>query len=81
MFKGKNVVLGVTGSIAAYKAADIASKLTQRGLCVDVVMTKAAMQFVTPLTFRSITHRPVVTDMFELVIRVQRGACCAGREG
>jgi len=66
VFKGKNVVLGVTGSIAAYKAADIASKLTQRGLCVDVVMTKAAMQFVTPLTFRSVTHRPVVTDMFEL---------------
>jgi len=66
VFEGKNVVLGVTGSIAVYKAADIASKLTQRGLCVDVVMTKAAMQFVTPLTFRSITHRPVVTDMFEL---------------
>ena len=66
MFKGKNVVLGVTGSIAVYKAVDIASKLTQRGLCVDVVMTKAAMQFVTPLTFRSITHRPVATDMFDL---------------
>ena len=65
MFKGKNIVLGVTGSIAVYKAADIASKLTQKGLCVDVIMTKAAMQFVTPLTFRSITHRPVVTDMFE----------------
>ena len=41
MFEGKNVVLGVTGSIAAYKAVDIASKLTQRGLCVDVVMTTA----------------------------------------
>jgi phosphopantothenoylcysteine decarboxylase/phosphopantothenate--cysteine ligase len=66
VFEGKNVVLGVTGSIAVYKAADIASKLTQRGLCVDVVMTRAAMQFVTPLTFRSITHRPVVTDMFDL---------------
>ena len=66
MFEGKNVVLGVTGSIAVYKAADIASKLTQRGLCVDVVMTRAAMQFVTSLTFRSITHRPVVTDMFDL---------------
>jgi len=66
VFKGKNVVLGVTGSIAVYKAVDIASKLAQRGLCVDVVMTKAAMQFVTPLTFRSITHRPVVTDMFDL---------------
>jgi len=66
VFEGKNVVLGVTGSIAAYKAVDLASKLTQRGLAVDVIMTKAAMQFVTPLSFRSITHRPVVTDMFEL---------------
>jgi phosphopantothenoylcysteine decarboxylase/phosphopantothenate--cysteine ligase len=66
VFEGKNVVLGVTGSISAYKAVDIASKLTQRGLAVDVVMTKAAMQFVTPLSFRSITHRPVVTDMWEL---------------
>jgi len=63
---GKNVVLGVTGSIAAYKAVDIASKLTQKGVAVDVVMTKAAQQFVTPLTFRSITHRPVVIDMFDL---------------
>ena len=66
MFEGKNVVLGVTGSISAYKAVDIASKLTQKGLAVDVVMTKAAMEFVTPLSFRSITHRPVVTDMWEL---------------
>lgn len=66
MFKGKNVVLGVTGSIAVYKAVDIASKLTQKGLAVDVVMTRAAQQFVTPLSFRSITHRPVVTDMFDL---------------
>ena len=66
MAQGKNVVLGVTGSIAAYKAVDIASKLTQRGITVDVVMTKAAREFVTPLTFRSITHRPVVTDMFDL---------------
>jgi phosphopantothenoylcysteine decarboxylase/phosphopantothenate--cysteine ligase len=63
---GKNVVLGVTGSIAAYKAVDIASKLTQKGIAVDVVMTKAAQQFVMPLTFRSITHRPVVIDMFDL---------------
>ena len=66
MFEGKTVVLGVTGSIAAYKAVDIASKLTQRGLGVDVVMTKSAMEFVTPLSFRSVTHRPVVTDMWEL---------------
>jgi phosphopantothenoylcysteine decarboxylase/phosphopantothenate--cysteine ligase len=66
VFEGKNVVLGVTGSISAYKAVDIASKLTQKGLAVDVVMTKAAMEFVTPLSFRSVTHRPVVTDMWEL---------------
>ena len=66
MAQGKNVVLGVTGSIAAYKAVDIASKLTQKGITVDVVMTKAAREFVTALTFRSITHRPVVTDMFDL---------------
>ncbi len=65
MLKDKRVVLGVTGSIAAYKAVDIASKLTQAGAIVDVVMTKAAMEFVTPLTFRSITHRPVVTEMFD----------------
>ncbi|MGB3129171.1 MAG: bifunctional phosphopantothenoylcysteine decarboxylase/phosphopantothenate--cysteine ligase CoaBC [Dehalococcoidia bacterium] len=66
MFEGKNVVLGVTGSIAAYKAVDIASKLTQKGLAVDVVMTKAALEFVTALSFRSVTHRAVVTDMWEL---------------
>jgi phosphopantothenoylcysteine decarboxylase/phosphopantothenate--cysteine ligase len=66
VFEGKTVVLGVTGSIAAYKAVDIASKLTQRGMGVDVVMTKAAMEFVTPLSFRAVTHRPVVTDMWEL---------------
>lgn len=66
MFEGKNVVLGVTGSIAAYKAVDIASKLTQKGLAVDVVMTKAALEFVTALSFRSVTHRDVVTDMWEL---------------
>jgi phosphopantothenoylcysteine decarboxylase/phosphopantothenate--cysteine ligase len=65
VFEGKNVVLGVTGSIAAYKAVDIASKLAQKGLAVDVVMTRAAQEFVTALSFRSVTHRPVVTDMWE----------------
>ncbi|MCI2425290.1 bifunctional phosphopantothenoylcysteine decarboxylase/phosphopantothenate--cysteine ligase CoaBC [Candidatus Acetothermia bacterium] len=62
----KIVVLGVTGSIAAYKAVDVASQLTQKGIDVEVILTKAATQFVTPLTFRSITARPVVTDMFQL---------------
>jgi len=66
MLTGKTVVLGITGSVAAYKAADIASKLTQAGARVEVVMTEAATKFITPLTLRSITGRPVVTDMFEL---------------
>lgn len=64
-FRQKNIVLGVTGSIACYKAVDLASKLTQAGAHVDVVMTESATKFVSSLTFRSITHRPVVTDMFD----------------
>jgi phosphopantothenoylcysteine decarboxylase/phosphopantothenate--cysteine ligase len=64
MLNGKTVLLGITGSIAAYKAADLASKLTQAGAAVDVVMTQAATEFVAPLTLRSITHRPVAADMF-----------------
>ncbi len=64
MFSGKTVVLGVTGSIAAYKAVDLASKLSQEGINVDVVLTKAATEFVTPLSFRAITHRPALVDMF-----------------
>ena len=63
---GKTVVLGVTGSIAAYKAAELASQLTQAGVRVEVIMTAAATEFVTPLTFRNITGRPVVTKMFDL---------------
>jgi len=66
MLTGKTVIMGITGSVAAYKAADIASKLTQAGARVEVVMTEAATKFITPLTLRSITGRPVVTDMFEL---------------
>ena len=59
------VILGVTGSIACYKAADLASKLTQAGARVDVILSHGASNFVTPLTFRSLTHRPVVTDLFD----------------
>lgn len=65
LLRGRNVVLGVCGSIAAYKAADLTSKLVQAGSLVDVVLTAAAREFVTPLTFRSLTGRPVFTDMFE----------------
>ncbi|MCH7605910.1 MAG: bifunctional phosphopantothenoylcysteine decarboxylase/phosphopantothenate--cysteine ligase CoaBC [Chloroflexi bacterium] len=62
---GKHIVLGVTGSIACYKALDLASKLVQAGAMVDTIMSYGATQFVTPLAFRSITHRPVVTDTFD----------------
>lgn len=66
MIDGKRVVLGVTGSIACYKALDLASKLTQAGALVDVIMSFGAAQFVTPLAFRSLTHRAVVTDGFDV---------------
>ena len=62
----KHLVLGVTGSIACYKAVDLASKLTQAGALVDTILSYGATQFVTPLAFRSITHREVVTDTFDL---------------
>jgi phosphopantothenoylcysteine decarboxylase/phosphopantothenate--cysteine ligase len=65
MLKGKVVVLGVTGSIAAHRAADLASKLVQAGASVEVVMTPSATEFVTPLTFRSLIQGSVVVDMFE----------------
>jgi phosphopantothenoylcysteine decarboxylase/phosphopantothenate--cysteine ligase len=62
---GKHVVLGVTGSIACYKALDLASKLMQAGALVDTILSYGATRFVTPLAFRSLTHRAVVTDTFD----------------
>ena len=62
IFTGKHLLLGVTGSIAAYKAADLASKLTQAGAQVDVILTSGAEKFVTPLTFQSVTGRRAFTD-------------------
>ena len=59
-----SIALGVTGSIACYKAVDLSSKLKQAGAEVDVIMTSDACKFLAPLTFQSITHRPVVTDVF-----------------
>lgn len=64
MWAGKTIVLGVTGGIAAYKAAELASHLCQRGASVEVVMTPAACRFVTPLTFRELTGNPVAVDLF-----------------
>jgi len=62
VLSGKHILLGVTGSIAAFKAADLASKLTQLGAQVDVILTPAAEKFVTPLTFQSVTGRRAYTD-------------------
>ncbi len=62
VFTNKRITLGVTGSIAAYKAADLASKLTQAGAQVDVILTGAAEKFVTPLTFQSVTGRRAYID-------------------
>lgn len=64
LLAGKRIILGVTGSIACYKAVDLASKLTQAGALVDTIMTEAAQRFVTPLTFQSVTGRPVYVQMW-----------------
>ncbi len=65
MLKGKNILLGVTGGIAAYKAADLCSRLVKMHAGVDVIMTKHATEFITPLTFESLCHRKTVTDTFD----------------
>ncbi|QAT51093.1 phosphopantothenoylcysteine decarboxylase [Caproiciproducens sp. NJN-50] len=61
----KNILLGVTGSIAAYKAADLASILTGDGYRVDVIMTKGAAKFITPLTLQTLSKNRVYTDVFQ----------------
>jgi phosphopantothenoylcysteine decarboxylase len=58
------IILGVTGSIAAYKAADLASQLTKAGHVVTCVLTKSALEFVTPLTLGTLSKNPVITDLF-----------------
>jgi phosphopantothenoylcysteine decarboxylase/phosphopantothenate--cysteine ligase len=65
MLQDRHIALGITGSIAAYKAADLASKLSQAGARVDAMMTASAARFITPLTLRSLTGRPVFLDMFD----------------
>lgn len=63
----RHIVLGVTGSVAAYKAAEIARQLVKSGHRVHVILTKSAQEFITPLTFQSLTKEKVHTDMFEKV--------------
>jgi phosphopantothenoylcysteine decarboxylase len=61
----KNIVLGVTGSIAAHRAADLASLLTKRGCDVRVVMTADAQRFITALPFKTLSRHPVMTDLYD----------------
>ncbi len=61
----KNIVLGVTGSIAAHKAADLASQLTRQKHNVRVVMTADAQRFITPLPFKTLSRHPVITDLYD----------------
>jgi phosphopantothenoylcysteine decarboxylase / phosphopantothenate---cysteine ligase len=67
MLKGKEIVVGVTGGIAAYKAAEFVRLLVKRQAHVHVVMTRNALEFVTPLTFQTLSCNPVITDPFALI--------------
>ncbi|MCL4263667.1 MAG: bifunctional phosphopantothenoylcysteine decarboxylase/phosphopantothenate--cysteine ligase CoaBC [Anaerolineae bacterium] len=71
LLQNKRILLGATGSIACYKVVDLASKLTQAGAQVEVILTEAAQQFVTPLAFRSVTGQPVYTSMWDLADHVR----------
>ena len=61
----KHIILGITGSIAAYKAADLANTLTKEGISVHTIMTESACKLITPLTFQTLTKNKVHTDMFD----------------
>src|SRR5580658_6750210 len=66
IMRGKTVILGVTGSIAAHRAVDLASLLVKDGCTVHVVMTADAQKFVTPLPFKTLSRNPVVTDLYDV---------------
>lgn len=66
-FEGREIVVGVCGGIAAYKVADVVSKLVQGGAGVTVCMTAEAQRFITPLTLEALSGRPVRTQMFDLM--------------
>lgn len=65
MVNQKNILLGVSGGIAVYKACALASKLTQKGANVKVMMTESATKFVSPLTFQALSRNPVYIDTFD----------------
>ncbi|MCC6174227.1 MAG: bifunctional phosphopantothenoylcysteine decarboxylase/phosphopantothenate--cysteine ligase CoaBC [Chloroflexi bacterium] len=77
---GKRIVLGVCGSIAAYKAVAVASALVQAGALVDVIMTRAATELIQPLSFQALTHRPVSTELFGMLAETEIGHVTLGKE-
>jgi phosphopantothenoylcysteine decarboxylase/phosphopantothenate--cysteine ligase len=74
------IVLGVTGSIAAYKSIELARRLTQAGATVQVVMSRSATEFVRPLTFQALTYRPVEVEMFQIQDERAAGHVAMGRQ-
>lgn len=80
ILRDKRIVLGVTGSIATYKAVALASKLFQSGAIVDVVMSHGAAEMVRPLSFQAITHRPVVSELFSPLMETEIGHVTLARQ-
>ena len=78
--QGRFIVLGVTGSIAAYKSIELARRLVQAGATVQVVMSRSATEFVQPLTFQALTYRPVEVEMFQIQDERAAGHVAMGRE-
>ena len=78
--RGRFIVLGVTGSIAAYKSVELARRLTQAGATVQVVMSRSATEFVLPLTFQALTYRPVEVEMFQIQDERAAGHIAMGRQ-
>lgn len=66
-FKGKNIIIGITGGIAAYKICDLIRLLVKDDFNVEVIMTESACQFITPLTIQTLTGNPVYTELFNLI--------------
>ena len=86
MLKGKKIVLGITGGIAAYKAAELTRECVKREASVRVIMTKNAAEFITPLTLQTLSGHPVFMDMyvpmreFEMVSYLTCGVCGCNRD-
>lgn len=70
---GKNILLGISGGIAAYKCADLTRRLIERGAKVHVVMTKAAQEFITPLTMQAVSGNPISTSLFDPTAELSMG--------